>query len=218
MHDPSWLAPTTFVDSDHPHVIAFAREVCGEAETTKERATRLFRAVRERFRYDPYSFSPDPSALKASSILAHDRAWCVPKAVVLCAAARAVGIPARLGFADVRNHLASEKLLRVLGTDLFVFHGYVELVIDGANVLATPAFNAALCERFGVPVLELDGVHDAMLQAFDAEGRRHMEYVRDRGRFTDLPYDAIMAAFREHYTRGIPRKGEEGAHDEVFQG
>lgn len=218
MHDPSWLAPTTFVDSDHPSVIAFAREACGEAETAKERATLLFRAVRERFRYDPYSFSPDPNALKASSVLAHDRAWCVPKAVVLCAAARASGIPARLGFADVRNHLASEKLLRVLGTDLFVFHGYVELVVDGAHVLATPAFNAALCARFGVPVLELDGEHDAMLQAFDAEGRRHMEYVRDRGRFTDLPFDAIMAAFREHYATGLRRPVEESGPDEAFQG
>lgn len=218
MHDPSWLAPTTFVDSDHPSVIAFAREACDEAVTAKERATLLFRAVRERFRYDPYSFSPDPEALKASSILAHDRAWCVPKAVVLCAAARASGIPARLGFADVRNHLASEKLLRVLGTDLFVFHGYVELVVDGAHVLATPAFNAALCARFGVPVLELDGEHDAMLQAFDAEGRRHMEYVRDRGRFVDLPFDAIMAAFREYYAKGLHRPAEESGPDEAFQG
>jgi transglutaminase-like putative cysteine protease len=218
MHDPSWLSPTAFVDSDHPAVIAFSREACGDEGTAKARATRLFRAVREGFRYDPYSFSPDPNDLKASAILAHDRAWCVPKAVVLCAAARAAGIPARLGFADVRNHLASEKLLRVLGTDLFVFHGYVELVIDGASVLATPAFNSALCERFGVPVLDLDGEHDAMLQAFDAEGRRHMEYVRDRGRFVDLPFDAIMAAFREHYTRGIPRKGDDSAPDEAFQG
>jgi len=65
------------------------------------------------------------------------------------------GIPARLGFCDVKNHLTSEKLLRVLkGVDLFVWHGYVELHIDGRAIKVTPAFNAALCARFGVPPLE----------------------------------------------------------------
>jgi len=212
--DPSFLAPGRFVDSDHPEIVAFARDVCAGASTDRERAARLFRAVRERLRYDPYAFSVDPAELVASTLLHRDRAFCIPKAVLLCAAARAAGIPARLGFSDVKNHLSSERLRQAMGgSDLFVFHGYVELWIDGKPVKATPAFNAELCAKFGVPPLELDGEHDALLQAFDGQGRRHMEYVRDRGLYLDLPFDEIMRAFRETYG-GV--KPPDGTRDEAF--
>jgi transglutaminase-like putative cysteine protease len=211
---PELLAPGRFVDSDHPDVIAFARDVCAGASGERERASRLFAAVRERLRYDPYTISADPDAYVASKLLRETRAYCIPKAVLLCAAARAAGIPARLGFADVVNHLASEKLIETLGSDLFAFHGYVELWIDGRPLKATPAFNASLCARFGVPPLEFDGEHDALLQAFDGEGRRYMEYVRDRGLHLDLPLDEILQTFAELYRSPPPA----GAHDEAFHG
>jgi len=211
--DRAFLAPGRIVDSDHADVIAFARGVCEGASTERERAARLFAAVRERLRYDPYTVTVDPEEYRASTLLRRERAYCVPKAVLLCAAARAAGIPARLGFADVKNHLASEKLLRTLGTDLFAFHGYVELWIDGRPIKATPAFNAALCSRFGVPPLEFDGEHDAMLQAFDGQGRRCMEYLRDRGLYLDLPLDEILATFAELYGRGRPAGRDEAFHD-----
>jgi transglutaminase-like putative cysteine protease len=207
------LSPGRFVDSDHPDVIAFAREVCAGASGDRERASRLFTAVRERLRYDPYAMTVDPEEYKASTLLKRERAYCIPKAVLLCAAARAAGIPARLGFADVKNHLASEKLLRVLGTDLFAWHGYVEMWIDGKPVKAAPAFNAALCARFNVPPLELDGEHDAMLQAFDGEGRRYMEYLADRGTYDDLPLQEILETFRTLYGGAKPAVD---AHDEAF--
>ncbi|MEI8254651.1 MAG: transglutaminase-like domain-containing protein [Deltaproteobacteria bacterium] len=215
MPDPSFLAPGHYVDSDHPDVIAHARAVCEGAHDARERASRLFLDVRETPRYDPYTLTLDPSAYRASAILRTTRAFCVPKAVLFCALARAVGIPARLGFADVRNHLASEKLLAVLNSNLFVFHGYVEVWIDGRPVKASPAFNATLCEHFGVPPLEFDGVHDALLQAFDGEGRQYMEYVRDRGLFLDLPFDDMIDAIKAEYgTREeIPPAGP----DEAFE-
>jgi len=210
-----WLRPGVYVDSDHPIVAGFTAEVTAGCQGEVERARALFRAVRERLRYDPYAVSPDPRDLKASAILGKDRAFCIPKAVVLCAAARAAGIPARLGFADVKNHLASEKLVRRLGTDLFVWHGYVELFVGGRVLKASPAFNASLCERFGVPVLDFDGTADAMLHAFDSSGRRHMEYVRDRGTYLDLPRDAIFTTFAELYGGVAPTAGD---HDEAFHG
>lgn len=211
--DPALLAPGFFVDSDHAEVVRFARETCDGATGDRERAARLFRAVRERLRYDPYTLTTDPNDYKASTLLGRDRAYCIPKAVVLCAAARAAGIPAQLGFADVKNHLASDKLLRLLGSDLFVFHGYVQLWIEGKPVKAAPAFNEALCARFGVPPLELDGVHDAMLQPFDGEGRKYMEYVRDRGLYLDLPLDEILRTFAEAYGLGAAPPDE---HDAAF--
>jgi len=210
------LRPGEFVDSDHPDVIAFTREAVGDATSERERAARLFRAVRERLRYDPYTLACERDDYKASALLRRERAYCIPKAVLLCAAARAAGIRARLGFADVKNHLSSQKLLDMLGNDLFAWHGYVELEIEGRKVKATPAFNASLCEKFGVEPLELDGVHDAMLQEFDGQGRKYMEYVRDRGLYADLPLDEILASFRELYPRAFgPRTAE---RDEAFHG
>jgi transglutaminase-like putative cysteine protease len=216
--DPAWLRPSRFADSEHPDVIAFAREACSGATTPKEQAKLLFRAVRERLRYDPYAFTTNPDDYLASAILRRERTFCIPKAILLAAAARAVGIPARLGFADVRNHLSSEKLLRRMGSDLFVFHGYTELWIDGRPLKATPAFNAGLCERFGVAPLELDGETDALLQPFDNAGRKYMEYVTDRGVFIDLPFDAMLAAFDEAYGKKDPIAASVGGdrHDEAF--
>jgi transglutaminase-like putative cysteine protease len=207
------IAATPYLDSDHPAIVAFAREATAGATTDRERASRLFVAVRERLRYDPYSLSVAPEEYRASTVLQRDRAYCIPKAVLLCAAARAVGIPAWLGFADVKNHLTSEKLRRTLrGHDLYIWHGYTALELGGRIVKATPAFNAALCERFGVPALEFDGEHDALLQPFDGAGRAYMEYVADRGLFEELPLDRILGDFRDVYGIGEATP----THDDAF--
>jgi transglutaminase-like putative cysteine protease len=204
---------TPYIDSDHPAIVAFARAATRGAASDRERASRLFVAVRERLRYDPYTISIEPGEYRASIVLGRGRTYCIPKAVLLCAAARAAGIPAWLGFADVKNHLTSEKLRqRLNGQDLYIWHGYTALEIDGRIVKATPAFNAALCKRFGVPALEFDGVHDALLQPFDGRGRAYMEYVSDRGLFDELPIDRILDEFRALY--GIENLS--GVRDEAF--
>jgi hypothetical protein len=88
-----------------------------------------------------------------------------------------------------------------MGSDLFIYHGYTDLRIDGNWVKATPAFNLALCTRFRVKPLEFDGRADSIFHPFDEDERRHMEYLRDRGRFVDVPVDEIQRAFREAYPR-----------------
>ena len=195
----TYLAPGTYVDSDHPAVIEFARRVAGTAATPCQTAVKLYHAVRDGFPYDPYHIDTSASGFKASSVIEVGRGFCVPKAVLLAAAARAVGVPARLGFADVRNHLTSKRLYEMMGTDLFVFHGYAELWIDGQWFKATPAFNRSLCEKAGIRPLDFDGTADSIFHQFDVSGRRHMEYVNDRGHYIDLPFDDLMMAWREHY-------------------
>jgi transglutaminase-like putative cysteine protease len=196
----SFLQPTAFLDSDHEGVRAFTAAAVGDATTDREKASRLFTAVRDRVWYDPYTVSEDPAHYRASHVLETGRAYCVPKAVLLTAVCRAAGIPARLGFADVRNHLQTETLrARMGGTDLFVYHGYSAILIDGKWLKATPAFNSELCARFGVPPVEFDGEHHALMHAFTANGTQHMEYVRDRGVFDDLPLTEILDALRVTY-------------------
>ncbi|MEZ4381755.1 MAG: transglutaminase-like domain-containing protein [Nannocystaceae bacterium] len=216
--DPRLLAPGRFVDSDHPAVREHAAAVVAGATDDRERAARLFRDAREHLRYDPYTISTRADDYVASTLLTKDRGFCVTKAVLLCALCRAAGVPARLGFADVRNHLASPRLHALMGTDLFVFHGYVEIWIEGRPVKATPAFNASLCQRFGVPPLEFDGAHDALLQPFDGAGRRHMEYVHERGLYFDLPLDEILTTFAATYRPMLEAPAPAEVVDPVFHG
>lgn len=195
---------TALLDVGDPALRAFVDAAIGSAEVPRERAVRLFYAVRDRIRYDPFTCSPDRADYRASVVARSARNWCVPKAGLLAAAARAAGIPAAVGLADVTNHLNTEKLRRSLGgTDVFHDHGYAALWLDGRWVKAAAVFNLGLCERFGVRPTEFDGLSDALLQEHDAASRRHMQYLRDDGLYDDLPFETVMADFAAHYPPSV---------------
>lgn len=187
-----------FVDSDHPALVAYSRQRAAGGSPT-EKAISLYYAVRDEIPYNPFLDFSDLEVYRASSVLEAGEGFCVGKAALLAGVARAAGIPARVGFADVKNHLTSPRLAETMGTDLFVYHGYAELHLEGKWVKATPAFNLALCKRFRVKPLEFDGREDSIFHAFDEDERRHMEYVRDRGVFADVPAAEIQRVFRETY-------------------
>lgn len=195
-----YLRPGRFLDSDHPQVIRFSEEHATGA-TVRARAVALYYAVRDEIRYNPFLDFTDAEVFRASSVLAAEQGFCIGKAALLAACSRAVGIPARIGFADVKNHLTSPRLAETMGSDLFVYHGYTEFHLEGRWVKATPAFNLALCRRFRVRPLEFDGREDSIFHPFDEDERRHMEYLRDRGAYADVPVGEIQQAFREAYPK-----------------
>jgi len=82
-----YLHPTFFIDSDHPAVIRFAREASGDAATPVDRAVRIFNAVRDAIRYDPYRIDLVRDRFKASVVLEKKSGYCVEKALLLAAAA-----------------------------------------------------------------------------------------------------------------------------------
>lgn len=189
---PAYREPTRFFDSDDPAVRRVAEEATAGAADEIERGVRLFYRVRDGWRYDPFDLRLTPHDHTASTVLAASSGYCVTKAVLLAALARSVGIASAIGLSDVTNHLSSERLTREMGgSTLFVNHGYTLLHLCGRWVKAAPAFNIELCERFGVRPTEFDGRSDAILQEFDAAGRKHMEYVRHHGSWSDLPYERI---------------------------
>jgi transglutaminase-like putative cysteine protease len=195
-----------YIDSAHRVVKAFAGEhVQGDNDVA--RAVSLYYAVRDRIRYNPFLDFTVPSAFRASDCIAAGEGFCIGKASVLAAVARAAGIPARIGFADVKNHLTTPRLFEFMGRDEFIYHGFAELLLEGKWVKATPAFNLALCEKFRVKPLEFDGSSDSIFHPFDADDRRHMEYLRERGSFADVPVDEIREAFREYYPRLYALRG-----------
>jgi transglutaminase-like putative cysteine protease len=199
VHLNNYLQPTPFLDSDHASVIAFAETHTLGASDDISRSVQLYYAVRDGFFYNPYQIDLRPEGLKASSLLTRTSGYCVEKAVLLAAAARVVGIPSRLSFFNVRNHIATEKLERVLQTNLLVFHGAAELWLGGKWVKTTPAFNAALCHKLNVETLEFDGKNDSVFQQFDRTGNTFMHYEHEYGAFADLPYDLYISELRRYY-------------------
>jgi transglutaminase-like putative cysteine protease len=195
-----YLSSARYIDSAHPSVAAFSRKHArGEGE--REKAVSLYYAVRDGIRYNPFLDFSRPEAFQASAVLGAGEGFCIGKAALLAASARVAGIEARVGFADVKNHLTTPRLAETMGSDLFVYHGYTDLRIDGKWVKATPAFNLALCQRFRVKPLEFDGRTDSIFHPFDEDQRRHMEYLRDRGVYADVPVAEIQQAFRETYPK-----------------
>jgi transglutaminase-like putative cysteine protease len=207
MIDPSYLQPGRYVESDAPEVVAFAKAAAGDIADPVERAVKLYYAVRDKVLYDPYQTYARLETYSGLTALLRGRGYCVAKAALLAACCRAAGIPARLGFADVRNHLATPRLLEMTSGDVFYWHGYADVWLDGKFVKATPAFNLSMCERFGVLPLEFDGRNDSIFHPYDRDDRQHMEYVRYRGTYAEVPVEEILATFREH----CPRYLDEGS-------
>lgn len=200
---PEWLAPTRYLNFNHPEVQDFVAAALGKADTPREKAVRLYYAVRDGIRYDPYLFRMEPEIFEASTTVREKAAYCVPKALLYAACLRAVGIPARPGFADVRNHLTTRRLLEVTGTDVFSWHGYVAVLLDGRWVKATPAFNIEMCRRFNVLPLDFDGTADSLMHPYNALQQRHMEYVKQHGEFDDLPYEQLKEEMLRDYPQLI---------------
>ena len=204
--DPRYLEPAASIDSAHPAVVEFARREAAGLTDPREIAVRLYYAVRDGIRYDPYRIDLAPEGMTASRCLANGYGFCVTKAALLAAALRVHGIAARVGYADVRNHMTSPRMRATMGTDVFAFHGYTDIWLDGHWVKATPAFNLTLCEKAGTHPLEFDGRADSVLHPYDVSGRRHMEYLLDRGTYADVPREEMIRVWDELYPPNVEWK------------
>ncbi|MBF0277555.1 MAG: transglutaminase family protein [SAR324 cluster bacterium] len=211
-----YLSPTPLLDCDHHEVINYANRVTHNTSSQEEKAIALYYAVRDDIFYDPYRVSLAPEDLKASVTLERKFGFCVSKAILLAAALRVLGIPSRLGYADVRNHITTERMKeKYIESDLFVYHGYTDVFLNHRWVKATPAFNLSLCEKFHIKALEFDGKTDSIFHEYDEGGNKHMEYVNDHGTYADVPLDDIRAAFYREYPNLMAQAAQpEGSFEE----
>ena len=216
-----YLMPTSIIDSDHKRVCDFAMETIDGSKNPVDRAVKLYLAVRDGILYDPYSPFYLPEHFRASYVLKRGRSFCVPKASLLCALGRASGIPSRVGLADVRNHLATKQLIEFIGSNLFVYHGFVEFYLERKWVKATPAFNSSLCRRHKVLPLEFNGREDSLFQPYNMDNQKFMEYIKIHGTFADVPVDDIVMGWKKAYgeervqamIRSFGQKGDQSLSD-----
>ncbi|WP_296623395.1 transglutaminase family protein [Marivirga sp.] len=194
-----YLKSADFIDSDHPAVQQYAKEVTYGVKDEVEKVKYLYYAVRDGFRYDPYRLDFSKEAMKASSLLTRDYGYCVEKSCLFAAASRAIGVPSRLGFANVRNHIGTAKLEAVLQTDVLVFHGYAEIYLNGKWIKVTPVFNKELCEKLNVKPLDFNPEGDSIFQEYNEKGGKFMEYLHQYDHFEDIPYEFFMGELIKYY-------------------
>lgn len=185
---------THFLDHDAPEVREFVRHALpADVVSPIDKAVKLYYAVRDGVLYDIYGADLSREGLRASSIAQRGKGFCIHKSILYAAAVRSVGIPSGLVLTDVRNHLASERLKRLVGGDIFHFHCLTTVYLNSRWVKATPVFNKALCRLYGIATLEFDGARDSIHHPYDEQGRKHMEFVRTHGVFLEFPYETVIA-------------------------
>lgn len=192
-----YLCETPFLDFQHVSFDAFTAGIDPNLPE-KEKAIALYFLVRDAFLYDPYHLDLTNEGLKASNVLSKKRSWCVEKSSVLAACLRKFGIPSRLGYAIVTNHIGVEKLTHYLRREEIVFHGFVDVYLNGKWVKCTPAFDQRICRVSGVTPLDWDGEKDSLFQEFD-QGKKFMEYKHFYGTFNDVPIELMNAEMKAHY-------------------
>ena len=192
-----FMQPTYTIESEHESIIACARKVTSTCRDDREKVTRLFYFVRDSIRYNLFMISVFEEDFKASRVLAWGKGYCVQKAVLLTALARAAGVPSRLAFAKIRNHRVPEHIVKKTGTNIFPRHGYNQFYIDGRWISAAATFDRELCEKNGLPTVEFDGTADAVLPETDHAGRPYIEYVEKFPASADLPFEWIARVISE---------------------
>jgi Transglutaminase-like superfamily len=202
--------PTEFLDYESPAVQVFVDKALTKAGVTEapegpegdiRKAVALYYAVRDGIPYEVYGADLTRKGLSASGVLDRGLGFCVHKSILYAAAVRAVRVPSRLYYGDVRNHLASPRLRELVGSNIFRFHSLVVVHLDGRWVKATPVFNKILCKLYGIRPLDFDGRSDSLYHPFDEEGRRHMEFVHVHGEFDDVPYDLVVDGIKAAHPR-----------------
>ena len=164
--------------------------------------------VRDAIRYDPFAIELEPESLSASRTLENQRGHCIHKSILFITGLRALGVPARLGLARVRNHIATESLERILGTDVLVPHGYAAHWNGRRWVKSTPVFNRELCNRLGTTPLDWSPDEDSLFQPLDDEGGRFMEYLEDFGLHTAVPLEFLKTLLRREYPHCFDAEGQ----------
>ncbi len=204
-----YLKCTEVIDCDSKAISEKAQALTEGLETAGEKAVALYYFVRDKVKHNPYAPGQFLEDYKASATLERRNGHCEHKSVVLAALCRAAGIPARLGYVDIRDHLLSEKFRKMIGGDnLLIQHGYVEIHIDGKWVHACPAYDLETCRKNRFVPVEFDGINDARDSLYDQEGRKHTEHVRDHGHYDDFPWDFIVS-YRKEWVATIGREWAE---------
>ena len=200
-----FLKQSEFFQFSHPKIQSIYKQLnLSQNTSVEENIASLFHYVRDAWNYQPYVIGLNPDALTTENIISRKEGHCLDKAVILIALLRGAGIPARLGLAEVINHIGVEKIIESFGTEVLAPHGYTEAWNGQKWVKLTPAFNKELCHYLKVKPLEYkkNGI-DALFQSSNEVDKKFMEYTKDLGVFNTVPITFINECLLSHYPQLI---------------
>ncbi len=201
MANSEYLTPTSFIDSDSSAILQKVTDLKTETVNVNDLSISIFNFVRDQIKYKiDMSLYSSPDDFKASVTLQRGKGFCIPKSILLVALYRAGGFPSRLHFADIINHRSPDHLVKLMGTNIFYFHGYAEVSLNNHWYKLTPSFETELCQKHDFPVCTFDGSTDATFQSKDTKGRPFIDYLSDRGVYSDLPFNEMVSAFQKYYS------------------
>ncbi len=187
-----YLAADTDIDCDHPAIMELSKKLTQDCNSASEKVVKLFYYVREECHYNMYATTGEREAYHSSAILISGQGWCLQKAILLASLGRAAGIPSRLILVSIRNHKSPPEAVELMGGNVFFPHAYNHFFLNGHWVKAAATFDREICERIQVPVVEFDGIHDAILPGQDLNGQPYIDYLDEYGYFAGLPWEMIL--------------------------
>lgn len=214
-HDiDQFLAPTEYLDADHPLVRATAEALVSDAVSDTERVRSIYYHVRDL----PYDVLASYRYLaqgqhSASDVIQHGVAFCMGKASSFVALCRAAGVPARIAFQTLHSpnkEFLSPEVRALWGSKTgrpLPWHSLGEAYLGQRWVKLDATIDPPTAARLGKPYRqEFDGVTDIPT----VEG----PIIRQNGSYADYP--AEVAQWYERMARLVVKALEsDEIHAEV---
>lgn len=199
-----YLQRTELFDFDSPAVADFVTTTTANTDDRLLQLEQLYYAVRDRFHYEIFGVGIAAADLRASEVVAAGRGFCLHKSILFVAAARAIGIPARLAGTTVVNHISSASIQRLVGGEQFL-HWFAEVRLEGTWVKLAPVFNKLLCHVYGITPMDFDVTIDALEHS--APGGRTMLATAPVRYFDGQDTDQILELVAAHHPLMVDGSG-----------
>lgn len=189
-----YLKPTEYCDSDHQKIIAKAKELTQNIESSKDKALSIFHYVRDEIKFGMYDF------VKASETLNKGVGDCGNKANLQIALLRAVNIPARYQIISLRKECikgvvsdmfyneAPDVIPNHPGCECYLSEKWISSDTSFDRDLLEAAYKKGIFSKEEIPTIDWDGESDL--------NTLHYWMVEDKGTLHSLD-DLVREAEKE---------------------
>ncbi|MHA1671988.1 MAG: transglutaminase-like domain-containing protein [Promethearchaeota archaeon] len=192
--------PSYFLNYQHPLIQETLHRILPTKDglSLNSQVQALFQFVRDEIKYRVTFEISTREFLRASNTLQRKYGHCVAKAILLGSLTRAIGVPTKMHFVDLANHRLSENWKEKFGEKL-LWHGYIEVFLSNQWIALNPAYDKELCIKHGYDIIEFDGKHDALFSKLDKQGNPFMDYVKDHGVYSRVPFWRMSTTWLAYY-------------------
>ncbi len=193
-----YLKPTPLIESLHPDIVSAATKMTSAAKTDVEKAEKIFYFMRDDIRYE-FRAKFLEEQYHSSYILKDKKGFCTQKAILFCALARSIGIPAGIYFYDIVDHSLPEHTVQFMRTRTLYHHGIAALFLNNRWRQLDATLDIHLIQRNNLYPVEFHPNRDCLMRADTPDGRRHIEYIKDYGMENDVTFNEVASWFKRGY-------------------